>query len=475
MMNRWIRRASLLALLAANGSVLAAQAPTFNAQELARGEYVAHAADCAACHTASPSGKPFAGGLAIQSPMGAIIATNITPSKRFGIGDYSLEDFKRAVRQGVTPDGTHLYPAMPYTSYKGISDDDMAALYAYMQQGVTAVNAAPARKTALGFPFNLRAIMVGWNLLYAGKPGWTAPDGLDPQQRRGAYLVNTLAHCSTCHTPRGAMMNEQASQFLAGGKVGGWTAPNITPDPVAGIGGWSMQEIATYLKTGHVEGKASAAGSMAEAIEHSFRYLSDADLAAIAAYMKTVKPIAEPGLKRASYSHDNAAPVVVTDYETGFDPNSASARSDSSTTSGAVLYDSGCASCHGENGQGLKDGYFPSLTRSSTVGSADPSDLVMTIVDGIRRHGANGYVVMPEFGDQMSDAQIASVASYVAQRFGSSATSVNAADVQRLRSGGSTPWLIAHAKVLMVVTFLVLLLIVGLLVRLLRRKSSRIG
>ncbi|TMV54647.1 cytochrome c, partial [Thioclava sp. BHET1] len=236
----------------------------------------------------------MAGGYAIASPMGNIIASNITPSTSDGIGNWTEAQFARAIREGVAPGGKHLYPAMPYPSYAKMTDADVKALYAYFMKEVKPVDAAPKAKTDLSFPFNERALMIGWNLLFAPSPGWTPPSDLNKEQQRGAYLVQALAHCSTCHTSRGPMMNTQGSKFLGGAALSGWRAPNITPDKASGIGDWSQQDIVTYLKTGALGNTATAAGPMAEAVTHSFRYLKDSDLQAIAAYLKTVKPLHSP-------------------------------------------------------------------------------------------------------------------------------------------------------------------------------------
>lgn len=240
-----------------------------SAQLITRGEYLAKAADCGACHT-TPGGKPFAGGLAITSPVGTIYSTNITPSARFGIGRYSEEQFARALRRGIRSDGANLYPAMPYTSYSIFTDDDVHAIYIYFTQGVPSVD-TPAPRTALPFPMNIRASMVGWNLLFLNTQPLPSDPGQSAMWNRGRYLVQGAAHCSACHTPRGFLMQEKTAQEFAGGQVGPWYAPNITSDVNSGIGSWSQDELVQYLSTGDARGKAQAAGSMGEAVEHSFR------------------------------------------------------------------------------------------------------------------------------------------------------------------------------------------------------------
>ncbi len=250
-----------------------AENATDSASLIAKGKYLAIAADCGACHTAPDHGAEMSGGYIISSPLGNIVSSNITPSKTAGIGDYTEQDFARAVREGINKQGQHLYPAMPYTSYAKITDSDIHALYAYFMHGVKADDNVPA-PTNLPFPFNIRSSMFFWNMLFADAKPFTPAADKSAEINRGDYLVNALAHCDTCHTPRNALMGQNNDQALSGGSLGSWYAPNITPDKQAGIGNWSDAEIAQYLKTGHVAGKAQAAGPMAEAVEHSLQYLS---------------------------------------------------------------------------------------------------------------------------------------------------------------------------------------------------------
>jgi mono/diheme cytochrome c family protein len=212
-----------------------AQTTPVDAGLVEKGRYLAIAGDCAACHTNTNGGKPFAGGYSVQSPLGISVATNITPSKTAGIGDYTEAQFARALRQGVRADGSHLYPAMPYTAYTQLTDEDARAL----------------------------------NLMFLDDRRFVPDASRSQQINRGAYLVNALAHCGTCHTPRNALMAERSRRFLAGGQLGAYYAPNITPG-ASGIGRWSDAELLAYLRTGHVEGLSQASGPMAEAVEKVF-------------------------------------------------------------------------------------------------------------------------------------------------------------------------------------------------------------
>ncbi|MBB2168810.1 cytochrome c [Gluconacetobacter aggeris] len=406
---------------------------------MSRGHYLAIAADCAACHTNGHEGAELAGGYAIASPMGAIYSTNITPSKTYGIGNYTLEQFSRAIRHGVRADGAELYPAMPYGSYSQLTDEDVAALYDYLMHEVKPVD-QPAPKTNLPFPFSIRASLWGWKLLSGveGKP--FVPDSThDAAWNRGRYLVDTLAHCGECHTPRNIMMAPKSSAYLAGGDLGSWRAPNVTSDKVAGIGGWSDQELQDYLRTGK-SAHARAAGPMAEAVEHSFQYLTPTDLAAMVAYLKTVPAIAEPGQATANFAHDGkAAP---------FDYAAANARRNNSSlkgmTEGNVLYEDVCASCHQSNGKGSADGYYPSLIGNTTTGQRNPADLVASILFGVDRTVEGHQVLMPGFGAQslvqrLDDQQVAAIANYVTGHFGSGQATVTADTVATIRAGGPKP------------------------------------
>lgn len=421
-----------------------AQSQSSDADLIARGKYVATLGDCAACHTAPHSaGQDFAGGYAIVSPLGTIWSTNITPSKTYGIGDYSEQDFARAVREGVAKDGTHLYPAMPYDAYAGVTDADIHALYAYFMQGVAPVETPPAHVTALPFPFNLRFSMAAWNLIYAGGKPFTPVPGLTEAQNRGKYLVDTLGHCASCHSPRGLLMGPVSGAYLRGGAVGSWIAPDITADAGKGIGTWSTEDIATYLKTGRAEGRAQAAGPMAEAVEHSFSHLDDTDLNAIAAYLKTVDAggsgsaaSARDGLGQAS----NIEPAI-----RGLFPSNAH----DSLKTGAEMFSGYCASCHQPDGAGSDNQAYPSLFHNSVVGASDPTNLIATILFGVDREAGDDHVLMPHFGKgsyvaELSNADVAKVATFVRRNFGDTAApEVTAAEVDQVRHGGPVPFLAA--------------------------------
>jgi mono/diheme cytochrome c family protein len=434
-----------------------------DSQLIKKGQYLATAGDCIACHTV-PGGKPFAGGLLMPTPVGNIMTTNITPSKSHGIGNYTFEDFIVAVREGKGPDGKHFYPAMPYTSYALVTDEDLKAMYAYFMNGVEPVDSKPA-DTDLPFPFNIRASMAVWNLLFLDSKTYQPDPGKDSVWNRGAYLTRGLAHCSACHTPRNALMAEKGGSELAGANVGVWYAPNITSDPVSGIGDWTNEELVAYMKTGRVEGKAQTAGPMAEAIDHSLQYLSNDDLMAIAVYLKSVPAVRLSGDEKPS--HAWGAP-----YQEWANLRGTPLPDDLNLMTGAQLYDAECASCHQAKGEGSRG--LPSLFHSSAVGRTNTNNLVMVILDGITRgHGPQAGIVMPAYRNTLSDTQIANLSQYVVQHFGNPDATVTTEQVSQLRNGKiAGPDLVKIARIAMVAgAVLALLLIMG--VALWRRRQRR--
>ena len=423
-------RALLAAALAFSALSLPVRAESFADSLVEQGRQLAVAGDCAACHTTPGGGAPFAGGYAIASPLGPIYATNITPSKTFGVGEYSEAEFTRALRQGIRRDGAHLYPAMPYTGYTELSDSDVHALYAYFRQGVVPVDAAPPR-TRLPFPFNLRFSMAVWNALFLHDRRFAPDPSRSAEWNRGAYLVGALEHCSACHSPRGFLMQERSDRALAGASLGEWYAPNITSDPVSGIGGWTRAELVAYLRSGHAAGKAQAAGGMAEAVTHSLSHLPDADLQAIAAYLATVAPVRDAGQTRPAF--DWGAPARFEAALRGAEP--------AAKPQGAALYSGLCTSCHGSTGVGTREQAYPSLLHNSTVGDARPDNLIAVTLEGVDREAGGQHVLMPGFGPRsfvqaLNNAQVAAVATYVRATFGSGGAPVTIAQVAVARAGG---------------------------------------
>jgi mono/diheme cytochrome c family protein len=436
-----------------------------------RGAYIATASDCTACHTA-PGGLPFAGGLAISSPVGDIYSTNITPSVSAGIGNYSESDFDQAVREGIRKDGANLYPAMPYTSYHLLTDTDISDLYAYFMHGVAPVDQRPPQ-TSLAFPMNIRLSMKIWNLLFLNSGPFVADPSHSADWNRGEYLVDGAAHCSTCHTPRGFLMQELTSQNLAGAQVGEWYAPNITSDAVSGIGSWRQPDLVQYLHTGSLAGNAQAAGSMGEAVEHSFQYLSPTDINAIATYIRSVPPLHNPADAASRFSYGQPSLIVASLRGAN------GVRSDNGDSpAGAELFQSNCASCHGAFGQGSKDGYYPSLFHNSATGGTSPNDLIAAILYGVNRSSAGGQAYMPGFGglpsdsNQLSDADIAVLSNYVLSQFGRADETVSASDVAQERAGGPASSLILLARIGIAAGVFIMLVFLILLFFGLRRKQA---
>ncbi len=395
-----------------------------------RGAYVARTADCMACHR-----EDYSGGVAIETPIGNIYSTNISPSKRYGIGNYTEEDLKKALQKGRAP-SHQIYPAMPYPSYHGMTDDDISALFAYFQT-VPPIEKAPKKTTHLPFPLNIRTLMLAWNIINV--PSTENIVGLTSTQQRGEYLVNNTEHCGTCHTPRNLTQGLDKDKYLSGAPLGKWYAPNITPDIDTGIGRWSEQDIITYLRTGMLDKRAYAGGPMAEAVAHSTRYLTDADLSAMASYLKVVPviktddyliPVNIARLPRPVSSSITYDLIEQKDYL---------AQTKGSTTGSTVdnnspkaLYLIHCASCHGVDGYAQPDARYASIIGLSSIRRAKPDALVNVIAYGAK--GAlNTAPKMPGFSQELSPAQIASITNYVRVNFGSLLSSdVTANDVKRV-------------------------------------------
>jgi mono/diheme cytochrome c family protein len=300
-----------------------------------RGAYLARAGDCVACHTAQ-GGQPFAGGLGLNTPFGVIVTSNITPDKQYGIGDWTDEQFLRAVKEGVAPHGKLLYPAMPYNLYARVTDKDLLDIFAYLKT-VPAVPEAP-RSNQLPFPFNIRQMMFGWNLLFFNPSPFKPDPAQSVEWNRGAYLVAGLGHCTACHSGKNFLGGD--TNYLLGYDLEGWHAPEISGNRYLGVGNWSEADMVAYLHTGGNRFSV-AAGSMGEAVTNSTQYMTVADLHAVATYVKSL-----PGSGRS-------APAAL-------------AESDATMALGRTLYRNNCTACHKTNGEGV-DAMVPSPI-SATVG-----------------------------------------------------------------------------------------------------------
>jgi mono/diheme cytochrome c family protein len=388
-----------------------------------RGEYLARAGDCVACHTAD-KGRPFAGGLPINTPFGTIYTPNITSDPDTGIGRWSDADFLRAMHEGIGKGGERLYPAFPYAEYTKVTDSDVLAIRAYLNT-LTPIRYTPPRNE-LSFPFNQRWLMVFWNM-FNFREGRFVPD---PQQsaewNRGAYLVGGLAHCEECHTPRNVMQGLKTSERFSGAELSGWHAFNITPDKTAGVGGWTDDELTQYLATGVAHGRANAAGAMADVVQNSTQYMAPEDLRSIVVYLRSVPAQSGGDIHpRNSFGQPTNADVT------------AMRGTAISGVNGAQLFIANCATCHswtGEGRGGNSPGAYPSLIHNSAVGASAANNLTMVMLHGVDRQTKDASAFMPAFANALSDEQIAAISNYVTKTFGNPQSTTSADQVAKLRS-----------------------------------------
>lgn len=402
----------------------AASFPAAYDGQIAQGAYLAKIGGCAACHTAPDGGAPFAGGRGVPSPLGKIYSTNITSDPAHGIGSYSFGEFERAMREGITAGGRRLYPAMPYTAYAKVSDEDMRALYRYLQKGVPPAATDPT-PTKLAFPFNQRWMLRWWNLAFAPRGVYEVKPEHDQRWNRGAYLTQGIGHCGACHTPRGPAFqergyDEKSQHFLSGEVNDHWFGANLTNEPGAGLGRVSSGQIASLLRSGQADGLA-VHGSMTEEVELVLQYLSADDASAIAAYLKTL-----PGQRGATaFLPDAGAAWSLADGNHTGDLESV----------GSAAYRGFCAGCHQSDGQGIL-GIFPRLAGNPSVLAQDASGLVRLVAEGGRvpktMHNTSS-ASMPAFSETLTDVQQAQVLSYVRSAWGNSAPPVTTAQVSEIR------------------------------------------
>jgi mono/diheme cytochrome c family protein len=379
-----------------------------------RGAYLARAADCMVCHT-SRDGQPYAGGLAIPLPFGTLYSTNITPDKATGIGNYSDADFLNAVQRGLRPDGTHLYPAMPYPSYTSMTDADALAIKAYLFS-LAPVQAAN-RADTLEFPFNQRWLMGPWSFFFNENVRFQPNTAQSPEWNRGAYVAEALAHCGECHTPRNLAFALNNRRKFAGAIAAGWHAFNISSDRGSGIGAWSDKDVADYLSTGHASGRGTAAGPMGEAVDESFSLMTPADIKAVVAYLRSVPPVAssEPG---------TIAPPA---------PPSPKQGGETADILGKRVFEGACVSCHSWTGVSAISPYA-TIAGARAVNDPNATNVAQIVISGTTRHTPVGIVSMPAFGGIYSDTEIAAVVNYVTKRFGAEESKISAKDVAELRS-----------------------------------------
>lgn len=409
----------------------AALADDSGAAQIQRGEYLARAGDCVACHTKA-GGQPFAGGLSMATPIGNIYSTNITPDKQTGIGDYSYDDFQKAVRHGVAKNGDTLYPAMPYPSYAVVSDEDMQALYAYFMHGVQPVSQAN-QDSDIPWPLSMRWPLAIWRGMFAPDVKAFQPiKGQDAVLARGQYLVEGLGHCGACHTPRSLTMQEKAlndsegSDYLSGSSapIDGWTASNLRGDNRDGLGRWSEDDLVQFLRTGRND-QTAVFGGMTDVVEHSLQHLSPEDATAIARYLKSLGA-RDPN--QVGFKSDDAVAKALW-------------KGDDSKPGASVYVDS-CAACHKTDGSGYKR-FFPELRGNAVVQAEDPTSLIHIVLSGATLPGVKGApssITMPAFGWRLNDQQVADVVNFIRSSWGNSAKQqVSASDVAKVRKNDAEP------------------------------------
>lgn len=434
----------MMAFASAFLSFVPALAAKGSTDQMSRGEYLSRAGDCTACHT-SPAGETFAGGVPLASPIGMIYSTNITPDKTHGIGNYSLEDFNKAVRQGQAKDGHYLYPAMPFTAYAKVSDEDMKALYNYFMNEVKPV-ATANKPTDIAAPMNMRWPLGIWTGLFHDNTLFKP----DPQQsaewNRGAYLVQGLAHCGTCHTPRNIAMQEKglteaSSEYLSGAYLDGWYAPTLR-----GMS-FSDADLLKLLQDGHGE-KLSFSGPMAEAVTQSLQYLTEDDHKSMIVYLRSL-----------------SAPVQTA--------GATVALPDTVRESGQATYAMYCSTCHGVTGQGVP--YVVPALENNHRFNTTTTNAVNVILWGAQTPVTVGQPSyhMPAYADILNDQEIAAVTSYIATSWGNHGQMVSAAEVVKIKAG-TKPLSVALVVGGMAGGGLVFLILLRLLYkRVFRRKASR--
>jgi mono/diheme cytochrome c family protein len=374
-------------------------------EDVARGKALTIAGDCASCHTAEPA-KPFAGGKRIDTPFGGIYSPNLTPDRDTGLGGWSEADFYRALRYGVAPDGSRYYPAFPYPNFSRLTRPDILAVRAYLATLAPVRNTPPPQE--LRWPFNYRILMRGWNWLFF-KPGILTPDQQKSVEwNRGRYLVEGAGHCGACHTPKNIFGADKRGQPVGGGLVQGMFAPRLDGAARSGLKSWSVDDMTEYLQSGR-NGRSHAGELMSEVVVNSTSKMSDADVRAIAVYLKSL-------------------PAGVPEPEVTPPPPAQMAN-------GEKLYRGACIACHEADGSSAPR-IYPPLPGNANLQSANPASTLRVILDGaetVTTPRAPNKGSMPAYAAKMSDQQIADVTTFIRNSWGNAAPAVNAAEVAKAR------------------------------------------
>lgn len=364
---------------------------SFSTELIEKGEVLAQIGDCAVCHTAA-KGADYAGGLPLATPFGTLFSTNITPDENTGIGTWSASAFRRAMHEGVSRDGRHLYPALPYDHFTHVADADIDAIYAFLMTRRPMAATAPANR--LIPPLGFRPLLAGWKMLFLHQGTWQPDAAQSAEFNRGAYLVEGLGHCGSCHTPRNLAGGEIGGKQYAGGVAEGWIAPPLNQDNPAARS-WTVDQIYTYLRTGIDLNHSVAGGPMAPVV-HGLAKVPEADVRAISLYV-------------ASRMQGGAAspPAPVPDRV---------AEAANSHPVGATLFAGGCAGCHGAGAPMSAQGR-PKLSLATPVNADDPRDAIQVILQGLRPETGRPGPYMPALQDAYTNAQVADLIGYVRARY----------------------------------------------------------
>lgn len=380
-----------------------AQSPPY--PQIERGRYLVAVGDCAACHTV-PGGRPFSGGLALNTPFGKIYSSNLTPDLKTGTGLWTAGDLWRVLHDGKRRDGSNVYPAMPYPWMTRLTRSDSDAIFAYLRTLPAVQQKRPGND--LFPPLNLRLSVSGWNLLFFKPKSFVPNPKMSPAWNRGAYIVTGLGHCGACHTRLNMLGAPEKNHALQGNTLDGWYAPDITGNRTTGLGTWSEAEIVAYLRTGR-NARAIATGPMATVVMDSTQHMTVADLRAIATYLLSI-----PGADTAPH-----APKVEAKVQ----------------TAGMAIYRDNCAACHGASGAGAS-GLIPALVGDAAVVGTDPTSVLHVILNGATANHTQFAPTdpgMPAFDWKLSNAQVAAVATFIRTNWGNHASVVNSGAVRGMR------------------------------------------
>lgn len=375
-----------------------------------RGEYLARAGDCVACHTA-PRGKLFGGGLAMETPFGTLYSPNISPDAQYGIGTWSEEAFFKMMRTGTLPDGKLLYPAMPIAQYTKVTREDSNAIFAYLKT-VPPVR-EPNRAHQLRFPFNQRKLLLGWRTLYFREGEFQPDPTKSVEWNRGAYLVEGLGHCTMCHTKINMLGGSSQREQFAGGliPVQNWYAPSLTSDKDGGLGDWTIKDIVDLLQAG-ISDRGAVYGPMAEVTYHSLQYMTDDDVKAMAVYLKTL-PDNDRGRKSGPSAPTNTNVFAL----------------------GEEIYADKCALCHGAKGEGQLQ-HYPPLAGNQSIEMDSAVNPIRIVLNGGFPPGTTRNPEpygMPPFGQELNDTDAAAVVTYIRTAWGNHGKPVTSREVNELR------------------------------------------